>query len=113
MLDGPHARLRPEAEGQDGHVEPLHHRRAGGIVGVHDGGANGLGRLGQELEQAALGEPIALERAVKVEVILREVREHRHVERETVGAGERKRVRRDFHGDAAHAAVAHLREHGL
>jgi hypothetical protein len=71
------------------------------------------GRRGEQLEEPSLGEPVVLEGAVEVEMILRQVREDRHVERQAVGAREGQRVRRHLHRHAADAAVAHVREHRL
>ena len=113
VRDGPDLRAGAEPEREHLEIEPLHHRSAGRIVGVDHGRARGLRRLGEQLEQPALGEPIALERAVEVQVVLRQIREDRHVERDPVGAREGQRVRRHLHRDAADAAVAHLREHRL
>jgi hypothetical protein len=82
VLDRPHAGTGAETEREHVHREPLHHRWPGRIVGVDHRRAPGLRRIGQQLEQPALGEPVVLERAVEVQMVLRQVREHRHVERE-------------------------------
>ena len=113
MLDGADTRAGAEPEGEHVHGEPVHHRRPGRIVGVDHRCPRGLRRFGEQLEQPPLGEPIALERAVEVEMVLRQIREHRHVEREPLGARERERVRGHLHRHAPHPAVAHVREHRL
>ena len=85
-----------------------------GIVGVQDGGRRGLPPRRQELgEEPPLGDGVLLHRAVEVEVVLGEVREHGHVEGDAVHAVERERVGGHLHRHPAHAGRHHLREQPL
>ena len=101
-----------QPEGQHGEVETLDHRLRRWVVGVDHGRAPGLRRPGEEFEESALGATVLGQGAMEVEVVLRQVREDRDVEREAVHARERQGVRGHLHGDAADPALAHERQHG-
>ena len=64
-------------------------------------------------EQALLGRAVGLHRAVVVEMIAREIGEHREIERDRVDAALVERVRGHFHRDVARAFVAERREQTL
>ena len=72
-----------------------------GVVGVDDGDR------GSRLEEGALGGEVGLHVWMKVEVVLRQVREHRRGEVNRVSAVQRERVRGDLHRAGAVARVAH------
>ena len=62
----------------------------------------------------ALASAVGVERAVKIEVVLGQVREDGHVELDAVRAVEGERVRRDLHGRRpATPRLDHAREEGL
>ena len=113
VLHGAHLGAGAQTEGQHRQVEAADHLGTGRIVGAHDGGPPGLGRGGEQLEQSPLGPAVFLERAVKVEVILGEVGEHRHVELQLVHPVERQRVRGHLHRHAADPGGTHLGQHRL
>src|SRR3954447_25753918 len=105
-LDGRRPELRVggvDADG-DGVLQVLRKPPAVGVVEVDDGG------LRARLEQAALGGEVVLHRRMEVEVVLREVREHRDVPVDRVGAVEVEGVARHLHDDRLVAGVAHLGE---
>ncbi len=78
------------------------------IVDVDDRGVEAGPR-----EEAFLRDAIGVHRAVVVEVIAREIREHREIERDRVDAALVERVRGDFHRDMRRAPVAERREKAL
>ena len=91
----------PRPKRQDGHVEPRapspprpDRRRSPRPCARASASRRGA-------RTAGAWPSVRLERAVEVEVVLGQVGEHRHVEREPVGAGERQRVRRHLHRHAA------------
>ena len=80
-----------------------------GIVGVDHGDA-----VRRELlDEQRLGREVRLHRAVIVEMIAREVREHRRLEREPFDASLMQRVRRRLHRHGAHAAIVQRAQHAL
>jgi hypothetical protein len=98
VVDGDGHRVR-ELRGQAAAVR---------VVDVDDAHARrGVG------EERALGLEVLLHVAVEVEVVLREVREHRDVPVDRRGAPQGERVRGDLHDHGAVAAVEHLRERPL
>ena len=80
-------------------------RAAERIVGVDDGRAQSRPR-----EQARLRCAVRCHRAVIIEMIARQVREQRDVERDAVDAALIEPVRRDFHRDGRRAFVAPARK---
>ena len=71
------------------------------IVGVDDGAL-----CQRRVEEPRLRREVALDRPVKVEVILTEVREHRDREARRVDARQFERMRRHLHGDRGHPVGA-------
>ncbi len=65
------------------------------------------------LEQARLGGRVALHRAVEIQMIARQVGEHRRGELHRRRTPLHERVRRDFDGDVRRALVAESREQAL
>ena len=98
-------------------------RRGGGIVTVDDSDlgprapGDGLGRVrgtrGERGEQAQLGVPVPLERAVQLQVLVREVREDRHVIRDPGHALQLQGVGRGLEDRGLVAGGAHRPQHGL
>ena len=66
-----------------------------------------------KVEKARFRALVVVERLMVVEMILREVREHRRIELDARHAVLVERVRRDFHDDGVHAAPRHIGEHAL
>jgi hypothetical protein len=64
----------------------------------------------REIEQLALRCDVAFEGAVKIEVVARDVGQHRGRKADVVDALQRQRVRGDFHRDGRRAGGAHLRQ---
>ena len=90
-------------------------RQAGGrqasavfVIEVHDGAI-----AHRRCEQPRLGEEVLLHRRVVVEMILREVGEHRHRVPDAVDAVLIEPVRGDFHRDGGHALVGHPGDEAL
>ena len=100
-------RVRAAAERDDAVAELVRQPAAVFIVDVDDGG---LPRAVDLIEEDPLRGEVVLEVFVKVEVVLREVREDGRGEMDAVRPLQRQRVRRHFHHRVAHAGVDHLRE---
>ena len=90
--------------------DPLRHR----VVGVHHRGRGLHGaRRVAAVEQHELGVEVGLERAVVVEVVVAQVREHRHVEVEPVAAALDQGVAAQLERHGLHAGVRHLAQQRL
>ncbi len=113
MLDGAHVRVLAETEAEHRERQAFDHDPARGVVRVHHRRAAGLGRIGEQLEQAPFGARVRLEGSVKIEMVLGEVREHCHVEGQLLHTLEDEGVRGHFEDDAPHAHLEHLGQHGL
>jgi hypothetical protein len=77
------------------------------IIDVHDRASL---RSVDLREQLPLGLVVVVEIAMEIEVIAREVREHRRGERHSVRSPEGERVRRDLHDGTRDARVDHRTE---
>ena len=111
MLDGTDPSAGSQAERERWDIKTPHHLGPGRIVSIHDRGASGLRRLSEQLEQTTLRPTVLIERAMKIEMILCQVGEHGDVERQSLDAGKRQRVRGDLHRDRPDPVSVHACQH--
>jgi hypothetical protein len=101
-VDGAQVGGRTDPVGDDRDRGGVDDPAAPRIVDIHDAHDRVLG-----IEQTHLRLEVRLHRPVEVQVVLRQVREDGRVERQTVDAVVRERVRRHLDRDRGHALVSH------
>jgi len=99
---------RVQAHGQDGPLQALQGKAAGRIIGVDHRNPVRL----QVLEQPRFDAAIIEHRAVIVQVISAEIRQHRHVELDTGNTPFGQSAAGHFHDRSAAVMVRHLRQLG-